>query len=145
MTIKDWIELGFLLSWIFCLIGIGIASRIHFKDKKAEAYRISAVHAMQKWVAFYDKEDLTNPVKASGALSDAVRELNSKGYSISDQQVEDLKALREWVLTQLRMKQAGVGVDNVNMGVTKNEIPEKDIIEPTDQLSMTISGGEKNE
>ena len=58
MTIKDWIEVGFLASWIVCLIGVGVMSHLHFKNKKAENYRLAALHAMQKWVAFYDKEDL---------------------------------------------------------------------------------------
>ena len=36
ITIKDWIELGFLASWIICLICVGVFSHIHFKNKKAE-------------------------------------------------------------------------------------------------------------
>lgn len=130
MTIKDWIELGFLLSWIVCLVGVGVFSHLHFKNKKAENYRLAAIHAMQKWVAFYDKEDLDNPEKANGALNDAVKELNSKGYKVSDQQVRDLEALREWVLTQLRMKQAQTGVDD---GIAK-DVPDEDVLTPVDQL-----------
>ena len=134
MTIKDWIEVGFLASWIVCLIGVGVFSHLHFKNKKAENYRIAALHAMQKWVAFYDKEDLDNPEKANGALNDAVKELNSKGYKVTDQQARDLEALREWVLTQLRMKQAQSGVEDV--GIAK-DVPADDIISPVDQLPKT--------
>lgn len=134
MTIKDWIEVGFLASWIVCLIGVCVFSHIHFKNRKAENYRVAALHAMQKWVAFYDKEDLDNPEKANSALNDAVKELNSKGYKVTDQQVRDLEALREWVLTQLRMKQAQSGVEDV--GIAK-DVPADDIISPVDQLPKT--------
>ncbi len=142
MTIKDWIEVGFLASWIVCLIGVGVFSHLHFKNKKAENYRIAALHAMQKWVAFYDKEDLDNPEKANGALNDAVKELNSKGYKVSDQQVRDLEALREWVLTQLRMKQAQTGVDD---GIAQN-VPAEDVLTPVDQLPKpeTVAEGDTN-
>lgn len=131
MTIKDWIEVGFLASWVVCLIGVGVVSHLHFKNKKAENYRIAALHAMQKWVAFYDKEDLDNPEKANGALNDAVKELNSKGYKVTDQQARDLEALREWVLAQLRMKQAQSGVEDV--GIAQN-VPAENILSPVDQL-----------
>ena len=131
MTIKDWIEVGFLASWIACLIGVGVVSHLHFKNKKAENYRLAALSAMQKWVAFYDKEDLDNPEKANGALNDAVKELNSKGYKVTDQQARDLEALREWVLAQLRMKQAQSGVEDA--GIVK-DVPDEDILSPVDQL-----------
>ena len=110
---------------------MGVFSHLHFKNKKAENYRLAALHAMQKWVAFYDKEDLDNPEKANGALNDAVKELNSKGYKVSDQQVRDLEALREWVLAQLRMKQAQSGVEDA--GIVK-DVPAEDILNPVDQL-----------
>ena len=132
MTIKDWIELGFLASWVMCLAIVGIFSRLHFKNKKVENYRVAALHAMQKWVAFYDKEDLDNPEKANAALNDSVKELNSKGYKVTDQQARDLEALREWVLVQLRMKQAQTGV--APSGVTTQEVPDDQIVKPVDQL-----------
>lgn len=132
MTINDWIEVGFLVSWIVCLVGIGVFSDIHFKNKKAENYRVAALHAMQKWVAFYDKKDLNNPEKANAALNDAVKELNSKGYKVTDQQARDLEALREWVLVQLRMKQAQTGL--VPSGVTTQEVSDDQILKPVDQL-----------
>ena len=134
MTIKDWIEVGFLASWIICLIGVGVFSHMHFKNKKVENYRVAALHAMQKWVAFYDKEDLDNPEKANGALNDVAKELNSKGYKVTDQQVRDLEALREWVLAQLRMKQAQSGVEDA--GIAK-DVPAEDILNPIDQLPKT--------
>lgn len=134
MTIKDWIEVGFLASWIVCLIGVGVFSHLHFKNKKAENYRVAALHAMQKWVAFYDKEDLDNPEKANGALNDVVKELNSKGYKVTDQQARDLEALREWVLAQLRMKQAQSGVEDAEIA---KDVPAEDILSPVDQLPKT--------
>ena len=142
MTIKDWIEVGFLASWVVCLIGVGVVSHLHFKNKRAENYRIAALHAMQKWVAFYDKEDLDNPEKANGALNDAVKELNSKGYKVTDQQARDLEALREWVLAQLRMKQAQSGVED---GIAQN-VPAEDVLTPVDQLPKpeTVAEGDTN-
>lgn len=131
MTVSDYIQLGFLLSWIFCLVGLSILAHIHFKNQKAEKYRLAALNAMKKWVAYYDKEDLDNPEKANGALNDAVKELNSKGYKVTDQQARDLEALREWVLAQLRMKQAQSGVEDA--GIAK-EVPAEDILSPVDQL-----------
>ena len=146
MTIKDWIEVGFLASWIICLIGVGVFSHMHFKNKKVENYRVAALHAMQKWVAFYDKEDLDNPEKANGALNDVVKELNSKGYKVTDQQTRDLEALREWVLTQLRMKQAQSGVEDAEIA---KDVPAEDILSPVDQLpktdtSTTTTEGDEN-
>ena len=146
MTIKDWIEVGFLASWIICLIGVGVFSHMHFKNKKVENYRVAALHAMQKWVAFYDKEDLDNPEKANGALNDVVKELNSKGYKVTDQQARDLEALREWVLTQLRMKQAQSGVEDAEIA---KDVPAEDILSPVDQLpktdtSTTTTEGDEN-
>lgn len=146
MTIKDWIEVGFLASWIICLIGVGVFSHMHFKNKKVENYRVAALHAMQKWVAFYDKEDLDNPEKANGALNDVVKELNSKGYKVTDQQTRDLEALREWVLTQLRMKQAQSGIEDAEIA---KDVPAEDILSPVDQLpktdtSTTTTEGDEN-
>ena len=134
MTVSDYIQLGFLLSWIFCLVGLGILAHVHFKNQKAEKYRLAALNAMQKWVAFYDKEDLDNPEKANGALNDAVKELNSKGYKVTDQQARDLEALREWVLAQLRMKQAQSGVEDAEIA---KDVPAEDILSPVDQLPKT--------
>lgn len=146
MTVSDYIQFAFLLSWIFCLVGLGILAHVHFKNQKAEKYRLAALHAMQKWVAFYDKEDLDNPEKANGALNDAVKELNSKGYKVTDQQARDLEALREWVLAQLRMKQAQSGVEDA--GIVK-DVPDEDILSPVDQLpkidaSATTTEGDSN-
>ncbi|MBI1722243.1 helveticin [Lactobacillus crispatus] len=131
MTVSDYIQLGFLLSWIFCLVGLSILAHVHFKNQKAEKYRLAALNAMKKWVAYYDKQDMDNPEKANGALNDAVKELNSKGYKVTDQQARDLEALREWVLAQLRMKQAQSGVEDA--GIAK-DVPADDIISPVDQL-----------
>lgn len=134
MSVSDYIQLGFLLSWIFCLVGLSILAHIHFKNQKAEKYRLAALNAMKKWVAYYDKQDLDNPQKANGALNDAVVELNHKGYNISDQQARDLEALREWVLAQLRMKQAQSGVEDAEIA---KDVPAEDILSPVDQLPKT--------
>lgn len=153
MTVSDYIQLMFLLSWIVCLIGLGVLAHIHFKSQKAEIYRLAALNAMRKWVAYYDKQDLDNPAKANGALNDAVVELNHKGYNITDQQVKDLEALRELVLSNLRLKQAQAGLndDKDNHTEVAQNVPEGDILKPTESVNggvvkndQTVIAGESN-
>lgn len=153
MTVSDYIQLMFLLSWIVCLIGLGVLAHIHFKSQKAEKYRLAALNAMRKWVAYYDKQDLDNPAKANGALNDAVVELNHKGYNITDQQVKDLEALRELVLSNLRLKQAQAGLndDKDNHPEVAQNVPEGDILKPTESVNggvvkndQTVIAGESN-
>lgn len=153
MTVSDYIQLMFLLSWIVCLIGLGVLAHIHFKSQKAEKYRLAALNAMRKWVAYYDKQDLDNPAKANGALNDAVAELNHKGYNITDQQVKDLEALRELVLSNLRLKQAQAGLndDKDNHTEVAQNVPEGDILKPTESVNggvvkndQTVIVGESN-
>ena len=153
MTVSDYIQLMFLLSWIVCLIGLGVLAHIHFKSQKAEKYRLAALNAMRIWVAYYDKQDLDNPAKANGALNDAVVELNHKGYNITDQQVKDLEALRELVLSNLRLKQAQAGLndDKDNHTEVAQNVPEGDILKPTESVNggvvktdQTLIAGEQN-
>lgn len=153
MTVSDYIQLMFLVSWIVCLIGLGVLAHIHFKSQKAEKYRLAALNAMRKWVAYYDKQDLDNPAKANGALNDAVVELNHKGYNITDQQVKDLEALRELVLSNLRLKQAQAGLndDKDNHTELAQNVPEGDILKPTESVNggvvkndQTVIAGESN-
>ena len=153
MTVSDYIQLMFLLSWIVCLIGLGVLAHIHFKSQKAEKYRLAALNAMRKWVAYYDNQDLDNPAKANGALNDAVVELNHKGYNITDQQVKDLEALRELVLSNLRLKQAQAGLndDKDNHTEVAQNVPEGDILKPTESVNggvvktdQTLIAGEQN-
>ena len=143
----------FLLSWIVCLIGLGVLAHIHFKSQKAEKYRLAALNAMRKWVAYYDKQDLDNPAKANGALNDAVVELNHKGYNITDQQVKDLEALRELVLSNLRLKQAQAGLndDEDNHTEVVQNVPEDEVLKPTEPVNggvvktdQTLIAGEQN-
>lgn len=153
MTVNDYIQLGFLLSWIICLVGLGLLAHVHFKNQKAEKYRLAALNAMRKWVAYYDKQDLDNPSKANGALNDAVVELNHKGYTITDQQVKDLEALRELVLSNLRLKQAQAGLnDNKdNHPEVDQNVPESEVLKPTEPVNggvvktdQTLIAGEQN-
>lgn len=149
MSVSDYIQLGFLLSWIFCLVGLSILAHIHFKNQKAEKYRLAALNAMKNWVAYYDKQDLDNPQKANGALNDAVVELNHKGYNISDQQVKDLEALRELVLSNLRLKQAQAGLndDKDNHTEVAQNVPASEVLKPTESANDDVvktDQGEQN-
>lgn len=142
MTINDWIEVGFLTSWIICLIGVGVFSHIHFKNKRAEQYRQDAVFAMEKWVGYYDKQAVENPEKAAGALNDAVKELQGKGYKINDQNVKDLEALREWAVTRLRFEQAKADVDNTvkpEPEIAEN-VPANEVVQPTEPETGEVNG-----
>ena len=142
MTINDWIEVGFLASWIICLIGVGVFSHIHFKNKRAERYRQDAVFAMEKWVGYYDKQAVENPEKAAGALNDAVKELQGKGYKINDQNVKDLEALREWAVTRLRFEQANADVDNTvkpEPEIAEN-VPANEVVQPTEPETGEVNG-----
>ena len=146
MTVSDYIQLVFLLSWIFCLVGLSILAHVHFKNQKAEKYRLAALNAMRKWVAYYDKQDMDNPEKANGALNDAVVELNHKGYNISDQQVKDLEALRELVLSNLRLKQAQAGLNDNHTEVAQN-VPASEVLKPTESTNGEVvktDQGEQN-
>ena len=142
MTINDWIEVGFLASWIICLIGVGVFSHIHFKNKRAERYRQDAVFAMEKWVGYYDKQAVENPEKAAGALNDAVKELQGKGYKINGQNVKDLEALREWAVTRLRFEQAKADVDNTvkpEPEIAEN-VPANEVVQPTEPETGEVNG-----
>lgn len=142
MTINDWIEVGFLASWIICLIGVGVFSHIHFKNKRAERYRQDAVFAMEKWVGYYDKQAVEKPEKAAGALNDAVKELQGKGYKINDQNVKDLEALREWAVTRLRFEQAKADVDNTvkpKPEIAEN-VPANEVVQPTEPETGEVNG-----
>ena len=142
MTIKDWIEVGFLASWIICLIGVGAFSHMHFKNKRAERYRQDAVFAMEKWVGYYDKQAVENPEKAAGALNDAVKELQVKGYKINGQNVKDLEALREWAVTRLRFEQAKADVDNTvkpEPEIAEN-VPTNEVVQPTEPETGEADG-----
>lgn len=152
MTVSDYIQLGFLASWIFCLVGLGILAHVQFKNQKAEKYRLAALNAMKKWVAYYDKQDMDNPEKANGALNAAVVELNHKGYNISDQQVKDLEALRELVLSNLRLKQAQAGLnDKDNHTEVTENAPASEVLKPSEPINggvaktdQTVIVGEQN-
>ena len=104
---------------------------------------------MKKWVAYYDKQDMDNPEKANGALNDAVVELNHKGYNISDQQVKDLEALRELVLSNLRLKQAQAGLndDKDNHTEVTENVPASEVLKPSEPINggvVKTDQGEQN-
>lgn len=141
MTVSDYVEISFLVLWLVCLVGVGVLSHMHFKNVKAERYRQDAVFAMKKWVGYYDKQDIDNPEKANRALDNAVKELQGKGYTISDQTVHDLEALREYVLTELRMKQAETGVNNTVKPApdVAKDVPDADVVQPTNPLPAPVN------
>ena len=79
--------------------------------------------------------------------------LNHKGYNISDQQVKDLEALRELVLSNLRLKQAQAGLndDKDNHTEVAQNVPKSEVLEPSEPINggvvktdSTLIAGEQN-
>lgn len=112
------------------------------KDKDLKQKSQDAVFAMEKWVGYYDKQAVGNPEKAAGALNDAVKELQGKGYKINDQNVKDLEALREWAVTRLRFEQAKADVDNTvkpEPEIAEN-VPANEVVQPTEPETGEVNG-----
>mgnify|MGYP003466732221 FL=1 len=55
MDIHDYIELTTLALWFISIIGIGILSRVHFKNKRLEQFRVTADDLMKSYVGLYNK------------------------------------------------------------------------------------------
>lgn len=137
MTISDDIQIGFLIAWIVCIILVAIFGNVHFKNKKAENFRTTALQKMREYVGYYDKQPISDDEKANAVIDKVVKALNAKGYNVTDQTVSELKALREFVLTELRMKQAESGVQNTVKPEPEvsDKVDPKDVIQPTKPLN----------
>ena len=63
MDIHDYVELITLALWVISVVGIGILSRVHFKNKRLEQFRNTADNLMKSYVRLYDKENLSDEQK----------------------------------------------------------------------------------
>lgn len=92
MDIHDCIELITLTLWVVSVIGVGILSRVHFKNKRLEQFRNTADYLMKSYVNLYDKENLSNEQKINRVGNAVVNSLEAKGFKLNKQEVQDIFA-----------------------------------------------------
>ena len=92
MDIHDYVELITLALWVISVIGIGILSRVHFKNKRLEQLRNTADNLMKSYVCLYDKENLSNTQKINRVGNAVVDGLEAKGFKLNEQEVQDIFA-----------------------------------------------------
>lgn len=88
MDIHDCIELITLALWVISVIGVGILSRVHFKNKRLEQFRNTADYLMKSYVNLYDKENLSNEQKINRVGNAVVNSLEAKGFKLNKQMDE---------------------------------------------------------
>ena len=92
MDIHDCIELITLALWVVSVIGVGILSRVRFKNKRLERFRNTADYLMNSYVRLYDKENLSNEQKINRVGNAVVNSLEAKGFKLNKQEVQDIFA-----------------------------------------------------
>ena len=92
MDIHDYVELTTLALWFISIIGIGILSRVHFKNKRLEQFRITADDLMKNYVGLYNKESLASDQKINRIVNAVVDGLEANGFKVEDQDVKDIFA-----------------------------------------------------
>ena len=92
MDIHDYVELITLALWVISVVGIGILSRVHFKNKRLEQFRNTADSLMKSYVNLYDKENLSDEQKINRVGNAVVNSLEAKGFKLNRQEVQDIFA-----------------------------------------------------
>lgn len=92
MDIHDYVELITLALWVISVVGIGILSRVHFKTKRLEHFRLLANRLMKSYVCLYDKEDLSNETKINRVGNAVIDSLKAKGFKLDEHEVQDIFA-----------------------------------------------------
>lgn len=92
MDIHDYVELVTLALWVISVVGIGILSRVHFKTKRLEHFRLLADRLMESYVCLYDKEDLSDDKKINRVGNAVVESLEAKGFKLNEHEAEDIFA-----------------------------------------------------
>ena len=92
MDIHDYVELIALAFWVISVIGIGILSRVHFKNKRLERFRDTVDSLMKSYVRLYDKENLSDEQKINRVCNPVVKSLDAKGFKLNRQEVQDIFA-----------------------------------------------------
>ncbi len=81
-----------LLLWVISIVGLGILSRVHFKNKRLEQIRVVADKLMKSYVCLYDKENLSDEKKINRIGNAVVDGLEAKGFKLNEQEVQDIFA-----------------------------------------------------
>lgn len=90
MDIHDYVELIMLGLWIISVVGIGILSKVHFKNKRLEQFRNTADNLMKSYVHLYDKENLSSDQKINRIGNAVIDGLEAKGFKLNEQEMQDI-------------------------------------------------------
>lgn len=102
MSTKDYIELVELTLWIISMTVLGY---VHFKEKQQIFFIQLARQLMIDYVYFYDKELISNEKKLNNVVRAVVTSLEKKGFVVSENDVKNIIAGIEKIVTDLRFKQ----------------------------------------
>lgn len=102
MSTTDYIELVELALWIISMTVLGY---VHFKEKQQISFIQLARQLMIDYVYFYDKELISNEKKLNNVVRAVVTSLEKKGFVVSENDVKNIIAGIEKIVTDLRFKQ----------------------------------------
>ena len=105
MSTKDYIELVELALWIISIISVTVLGYVHFKKKQQIYFIQLARQLMIDYVYFYDKELISNEKKLNNVVRAVVTSLEKKGFVVSENDVKNIIAGIEKIVTDLRLKQ----------------------------------------
>ena len=89
MDIHDYVELITLALWVISVVGIGILSRVHFKNKRLEQFRNTADSLMKSYVRLYDKENLSDEQKINRVNRQEVQDIFAEVAKQMNEQTQD--------------------------------------------------------
>lgn len=105
LSTKDYIELVELVLWIISIISVTVLGYVHFKEKQQISFIQLARQLMIDYVYFYDKELISNEKKLNNVVRAVVTSLEKKGFVVSENDVKNIIAGIEKIVTDLRLKQ----------------------------------------
>ena len=105
LSTKDYIELVELVLWIISIISVTVLGYVHFKEKQQIYFIQLARQLMIDYVYFYDKELISNEKKLNNVVRAVVTSLEKKGFVVSENDVKNIIAGIEKIVTDLRLKQ----------------------------------------
>ncbi len=105
MSTKDYIELVELALWIISIISVTVLGYVHFKEKQQISFIQLSRQLMIDYVYFYDKELISNEKKLNNVVRAVVTSLEKKGFVVSENDVKNIIAGIEKIVTDFRFKQ----------------------------------------
>ena len=105
LSTKDYIELVELVLWIISIISVTVLGYVHFKEKQQIYFIQLARQLMIDYVYFYDKELISSEKKLNNVVRAVVTSLEKKGFVVSENDVKNIIAGIEKIVTDLRLKQ----------------------------------------